>query len=358
MFVKTREFRITAPALLFDPALYPFDFAPREGLTKFLVVDESILELSPFVDVRFEPLAKANFWVDTRDLFALESARDVQRPRPAFIFHHSFACSTLLARCLGRIEAFFSLKEPWILRRLADHKRARGNPETGPQWRDMFCNYAGLLCRNFATGRMPVVKATNVANNLLVDVFRFLPDSPVLYLYSDLESFLASNLKKSPDTQRKIPGLAQEFLGDSDFLRRFPMMRDLSQLTFLQVCALTWLVNLYNLRESMGQHPRARASTLDVQDFLGDLPRSLGSVSRHFGHAPSAGDVQRMTDSQVLGTNAKDQSKPYGVEQRRVELNEIRTRHDAELKDAMAWIDPLTKELEILDFMRGHRLVA
>ncbi|MGH8119324.1 MAG: hypothetical protein ACRESK_01785, partial [Gammaproteobacteria bacterium] len=335
MLVRTREFKITIPALLFDPAIFVFDFAPNNDLTKFLVVEELILEQSPFIDIRFEPLAKAQFWVSTKDLFALEARHDLPRPQPVFIFHHAFVCSTLLARCLSQIDAFFSLKEPWILRRLADHKRLQGKMASGPQWRDMFCNYVSLLCKNFSTGRIPVIKATNVANNLLIDVLRFMPGSPVLYLYSDLESFLVSNLKKSSDTQLKIPALAQEFLGDCDFLQKFPKMRDLSQFTFLQICALIWLVNLYNFRDSIRQHPDARVKTLDLQDLLGDLPRSLGLVSRHFGHPPDLVESQRMIDAQVIGTNAKDQSKPYGIEQRQFEMNEIRSRHDRDLKVAI-----------------------
>jgi hypothetical protein len=152
MFVKTRDFKITVPALLFDPSLLVFDFAPQNELTKFLVVQESLLEQSPFIDIRFEPLAQAQFWVNARELFALEGLHDIPRPQPAFIFHHAFVCSTLLARCLNQIDAFFSLKEPWILRRMADHKRAGGDMASSPQWREMFC-YVGC-CAGISTGKV------------------------------------------------------------------------------------------------------------------------------------------------------------------------------------------------------------
>jgi hypothetical protein len=185
---------------------------------------------------------------------------------------------------------------------------------------------------------------------------RFMPACPILYLYSDLESFLISNLKKGSDTKQKIPALAQGFLGDSDFLQKFPQMRDLSRFTFLQVCALTWLVNLYNLMDSLKHHAGAQVKTLDLQDLLGDLPRNLNLLSRYFGHSPDPEDERRMVDAQVMQTNAKDQSKPYGIEQRRLEMNQIRSRHDHELTQAIAWIDPLARELGVLDFLRDRRL--
>lgn len=358
MFVKTTDFRITVPALLFDPGFLVFDFAPGNELTKFLVAEESMLEQSPFIDIRFEPLAQAQFWVNTRELFSLEGLHDIPRPQPVFIFHHAFVCSTLLARCLSQIDAFFSLKEPWILRRMADYKRSQGNKISSPQWREMFCKYVQLLCRNFRTGKIPVIKATNVANNLMVDVLDHMPGRGILYLYSDLESFLISNLKKASDTQQKMPSLAQGFLGDADFLQKYPQMSDPSRFSFLQVCALTWLVNLYNFKDSLKQHENAQVKTLDSQDFLDDLPGTLGSLSHFFGHAPDPTEVQRMMDPKIIRTNAKDQSKPYGNEQRQIEMNQIRSRYGQELENAMAWIEPLVRELGVLDFMHTHRLAS
>jgi hypothetical protein len=356
MLVNTREFKITVPTLLFDPAIFVFDFAADNKLTKFLVVEELMLEQSPFIDIRFEPLAKGHFWVDTTELFALEARHDIPRPQPVFIFHHAFVCSTLLARCLSQIDAFFGLKEPWVLRRLSDHKRANGNLASSSRWREMFCTYVSLLCRNFSTGRIPVIKATNVGNNLLVDVLRFMPACQILYLYSDLESFLVSNLKKGRDTQEKIPALAQGFLGDSDFLQKFPEMRDTSRFSFLRICALTWLVSLYNLMACLKQQAGTRVKTLDLQDLLRDFPRSLNLLSRHFGHLPDPVDERRMMAAQVMQTNAKDQSKPYGIEQRQFEMNQIRSRYDRELKDAIAWIDPLARNVGVLEFLRDRRL--
>lgn len=358
MLVHTREFKVTVPTLLFDPAIFVFDFAASGEFTKFLVVDELMLDRSPFIDIRFEPLAKAQFWVATAELFALEGRHDVARPQPAFIFHHAFVCSTLLARCLNQIDAFFSLKEPWIVRRLSDYKRTNAKFAATSQWREWFCSYVQLLCRSFSTGRTPVIKATNVATNLLVDVLQFMPGCPVLFLYCDLESFLVSNLKKPDDTRQKIPALAQGVLGDGDFLREHANLPEVSRLDFLQVCGLYWLVSLYNFRDSMRKHPNARARTLDVEDFLGDPSRNLGLVCRHFGHESDAAETRRMVDERVMRTNAKDQAAPYGIEQRQAEMDRIRSSHGRELRDAMAWIESLAEEPQLSEFVRSHRLVA
>jgi len=356
MLVNAQDFKISVPALLFDPAFYVFDFEPKNEFTKLLVVDEAMLDKSPFIDIRFEPLAQAQFWVNTRDLFALEGQHDIPRPQPVFIFHHAFVCSTLLARCLNEIDAFFSLKEPWVLRRMADFKRTRRPIASDPQWREMFCKYVMLLCRNFRGGRVPVIKATNVANNLLADVLQWMPGQGILYLYSDLESFLISNLKKASDTQQKMPALAQAFLGDGNFALKFPQIGEPSQMSFLQVCALIWLVNLHNFREVVERHGHGRVRSLDAQSLLQDLAANLGSLSRFFGHAPQPAELQRMMNPQVIQTNAKDQSKPYGLEQRLFETNQIRGRYGQELQSAIKWINPLVKESGVLEFLQSCRL--
>ncbi len=354
--MKTKDFKATIPALLFDPGFFVFDFAPNVELTKFLLVDENILEQSPFVDIRFEPLSQAHFWVNTKELFALEGGHNIPRPQPVYIFHHAFVCSTLLARCLNQIDAFFSLKEPWILRRLADFKRAHRQGLSGSQWQVMLCKYVMLLCRNYQSGQIPVIKVTNVANNLLVDVLRFMPSQRILYLYSDLESFLISNLKKTNDTQQKMPGLAKELLSDGDFARKFPRMSNPSRLSFVQVCALIWLVNLYNFKEVVEQHASSQVKTLDSNVLLNDMSTTLVSLARFFGHVPVPAEVQRMMDSQVVQTNAKDQSKQYGNEQRQFESKQIKSRYARELDSTAAWINPLIRQLGVMEFMQSYQL--
>ncbi len=357
MLVNTTEFKITVPTLLFDPNLYTFDFDAGKQLTKFLLVEETTLVQAPFIDIRFEPHARGQFWVDSRKLLELEGLHDIPRTRPVFIFHHAFVCSTLLARCLEQIDAFFSLKEPWVLRRLADHKRAQGEAMSGARWQDMFGKYVRLLCRDFRSGRIPVIKATNVANNLLVDVLRLKQGHKILYLHSDLRSFLISNLKKPRDTQQKMPGLARAFLQDSDFPQKYPGLCDTAQLSFLQVCALIWLVNLYTFSYALDAFGLADAKTLDAGDMLNDLPGTLDSLSRFFGHMPDAAELQRMSDSRITGTNAKDPLMAYGSEQRRIDMEAIGNRYERELADAMAWIEPLVRELQVLEYMRARRLL-
>jgi len=356
MLIKTTDFQITAPALLFEPGIYVFDFALDSYLTKFLLVSEDHLKLAPFIDSRFEPLAQAQFTISTKELFALEKMHDIKRPQSAFIFHHAFVCSTLLARCLNQIDAFFSLKEPWILRRLSDLKRAHGLKIPPDQWQAMFTSYLGLLAKNYQTGRTPVIKATNVANNLLTDILKYFPDQKILYLYSDLESFLVSNLKKPPETQKKMPGLALAFLLDGDFAQRFPQFSDVNRLSFLQVCALIWLVNLYNFKIGVEKPRQPNVRTLEMKDFLGNMGGSLKNLSSFYGHQATPDEIDAMMDPKVTETDAKHQDVTYGRQSKQRESEQVLGKHGVEIKKTLRWINPLVEKLGILEFLRGHQL--
>ena len=356
MLIKTTDFKISAPALLFDPEYFVFDFVLESELTRFLVVEEEKLELAPFIDIRFEPIAKGQFSVSTRELISLEGMHNIKRPSSVFVFHHAFVCSTLLARCMNQIDAFFSLKEPWILRRLADLKRTRGHVIPTARWRETFTCYLNLLAKNYQTGATPLIKVTNVANNLLVDVLRYFPDQKILYLYSDLESFLVSNLKKPTDTQKKMLGLAAGFFSDGDFAQRFPRFSDVNGLSFLQVCALTWLVNLYNFQRSAEKFGPANVRTLEMNDFLAGMGRSLTGLSKFFGYSATPAEIESMLDPGIIKRDAKHQDAPYGTQSKQAEAAQVLNNYGIEIKKTISWISPLVEQTAVLEYCRGHQL--
>jgi hypothetical protein len=278
------------------------------------------------------------------------------RPKTHYIFHHAFVCSTLLARCLNQIDAFISLKEPWILRRLADIKRVHAGTITRPHWREMYLTYVPLLAKEFATGDSVVIKATNVANNLIEDVVAFSPDQKILFLYSDLKSFLVSNLKKTSDTQQKMASLAAGFLADSDFSERYPALSDIGNLDLLQTCALIWLCNIYSLQKTAGEEGLPQLATLNMDDLLLDTTASLAAVSRHFEHDPSEEDIAQMTDESVLSTNAKDIRVSFGTKQKQWEAQEVYNKNKRAIKDTLQWAKPAIEELELNSFLQQYSL--
>jgi hypothetical protein len=357
MHVKVNECRFTGYSMMFDPQIYVFDFSMERKITKMLLVDEENLSAAPFIDINFEPMAKGHFFLPTMKLLELENEHNIQRPRSSFIFHHAFVCSTLLARCLDQLDAFFSLKEPWIMRRLADTKRNPDERIPRTEWKRMFQVYMMQLARNYTSGKAPVIKATNVANNLIPDVMKYLPGHGITYLYSGLENFLVSNLKKPEETKQKIPGLASQFANDEGFARLYPGFSDTANWTFLQACAVMWLSSLYNFHAYWKKIQCQNVCTIEADSFLQKPEQTLKALATFFGHEPDDPEVSRMTSTEVMGSNAKNSSQAFGAKKRASESKLILETHGKEIRQTVAWIDPLLRDLGLMEFMSSLHLV-
>jgi len=342
--------------LLHDPCYYLFDTLPTQGQTRFLVTTEERLGDANFADIRFENEASGSVNVSTQQLAAEVAQRSGSRPPTHYIFHHAFVCSTLLARCLHQIDAFFAMKEPWILRRLADIKRAHAAELPPEHWRDIYCTYSALLAKQYQSGQSLVIKATNVANNLIDDVMQYSPNRKILYLYSSVKDFMISNLKKPASTQQKMAGLLAGFLKDSDFEQRYGVIVGKAQRNFLESCALIWVCNLYSLKRALDAHEFSGLRTLDMADFLSEPKRTLAATSEHFGHKASSAERALMTSPEVMGRNAKDRSHSYSSEQKQRESLSVYAANRRDIEAVLDWILPTVEDMGLLPFMLRHKL--
>lgn len=343
-------------ALLSDPHYYLFDTLPERGETRFLVTNERELAATTFADIRFEKSATGDVRVNSQELVRLVHESPVERPPTGFVFHHAFVCSTLLARSLNEIPAFFSLKEPWILRRLADIKRQHAGTIPAEHWKLIVSAYVDLLAKHYKSGDRLVIKATNVANNLLWDVFYYWPERPVLYMHSDVRAFLVTNLKKNRETQQKMPLLLGDFVKDSDIRSKWGAIEIPRNRSLLQTCALIWVANIHTLKCAAEKHAPARLKSLDMDTFLKQPKATMRAVSRHFGHEPSEHDMLRMTAKDIMGRNAKDQNVRFDSATKAGEDQRVLDARREEIDAVVAWIDPLVSELGLYDFLRDGAL--
>lgn len=352
----TNDPKATDEALLADPHYYLFDTIPASGETRFLVTNERELAAANFADIRFEKSATGDVRVNSEALVSLVKDSPVNRPDTGFVFHHAFVCSTLLARSLNEIPAFFSLKEPWILRRLADIKRQHAGTIPAPHWRLIVTAYVDLLAKRYKSGDSLIIKATNVANNLLWDVFCYWPDRPLLYMHSDVRAFLVTNLKKNRATQEKMPGLLMDFTQDSDIRSKFDVIDIPRNRSLLQTCALIWAANIYTLKCAAERYSPTRLRCLDMDTLLKEPQATMRSVSRFFGHEPNEHDLLRMTSKEVMGRNAKDRHMRYDSATKADEDERVLASRRDEIESVIEWIDPLVRELELYEFLRDRAL--
>lgn len=341
-----------------DPKYYVFDTLPKQHLTRFLVVNEAEIAAAPFIDIRFDNASREDVYCNTRQLLKISKKRNLLTASPNFIFHHSFVCSTLLARCMNEIDAFFALKEPWIMRRMADLKRCSTTTAGRRDWAKHGKMYMQLLVKSYASGDAIVIKPTNLAINLIVDVCRWFPKLRIVFLYSDLESFLVSNLKKTDETKAKVPSLLQSFLMDSNFGAKTDVTNAASNLSFLQSCAAIWMANVYSLKEQSGHVPAGALRTLDMDSLLRTTDVALTVVSQHFGHTPTREELGRMTHQRIMGRHAKSPDNlAYSLEIRDREFATFREMSGQEIQTVLRWAEPAIRQFGLRKFLHSSDLM-
>ena len=339
-----------------DAARFPVDLHVPDRTISFLDIDADVLERSAFMDVRIEaPLA------DARAMLLADLPRPPAPQRLGWLFHTSFCCSTLLARALHVAPRQSVVKEPLVLRRLGDARRA-GWPVD--EW---IAPVAGLLARPWAAQGSVIVKPTHAALNIAMDLVRATPGSRALLLSSSLEDFLVSNLKKTAESQQKIPELAERALSATTLGPRLPAQA-LAPPHLLAAACLQWAGQRELGAALVAGFGTDRVRVLDTQALLDDVPETSVRVARWFGNAVDD-ETQRRRARCVSATHAKATAMPYDAGRRAAEAARIRELHgelvDESLRWAERWVTPFMSS-GALAFPRswsvahddGHRMVA
>lgn len=325
-----------------NPAWHLYDLDMGRGELHFLEATPETFAISPFLDSRIAYVKTElhSFSVDT-----VIEALQHSPPRPVnmnFLLHSSFCCSSLLARSLAHEGRVLALREPWILRRLADMRReleARGETwgTRGAALVDMALT---LLGKTWKDSESVLIKPTNVANNLARDMLAARPHARALLLYSDLESFLVSNLKKTDETKQKIPVLARLFGREAGYPELFPDV-ELAKLGYLQAVVVTWHAQMLAFRKLLESGDAARLASLDSAMLLARPEESLAAVTGFFQYLLDEGEMARIIDGPIWKTHSKDPFSAYDQATRERENREVSEHHAADIRAALHWAEPL-----------------
>jgi hypothetical protein len=184
--------------LVFDPHFFLFNLDLDKSSLEFIEIDERALRGSPFHDRRIGNFSSRRaVQANIRQIDAVLQARGVKRPRVNYLFHTAFCCSTLISRSLDVQGVNLCLREPEILMTLANHRRMQHNV-FADRWQGgaLLALITRLLNKSFAPDEQVLIKPTNAANNLLPDIAQAPTTGKVLLLYSNLERFLISIMRK------------------------------------------------------------------------------------------------------------------------------------------------------------------
>lgn len=310
-----------------DARWFPVDLQVPRREYQFLPIDGDVLERSAFLDTRIEaPLSEAvPVTVDA-------SARAAMPAAPlGWLFHTSFCCSTLLARVLHVPPWQVVLKEPLVLRRLGDARHGH--------WplQDLVDSTVRLLARPWDRGGAVVVKPTHGALNVAVELLAASPDSRGLILTSSLEDFLVSNIKKSPETQAKIPMLVERALQAGKFHERLPPGA-LTPPDLLAAASLQWAAQRELCLDIVTAGGPQRMRMVDASDLLANLQATAWQCAQWL-QLPVPQQVLETRVGEVSQRNAKAVEAPYDAARRAADVRLVQARFANEIAAARRWFD-------------------
>lgn len=328
------------------PEYYLKDVSLETGQCAFLRLDEGAYGRSAFMDHRIKVASHDTLHVPLavmqETIAALEVATETQHIN--YVLHTAFCCSTLVSRCLDIEAICYALREPEVLMRLANYKRMGAAHRLGESaWSDLLDTSLFLLAKSSSKGATPLIKPTNAANNLGDDLLRHRRTGGVLLLYSGLEQFLVSIIKKNEAGRVFVRRLFNLIRGDS---RRADALTPaaLLPLTDLQIAAFVWYVQMDVYLRLLEDFPQANIRTLDCEVFLAQPEATLAKLCELFSLEVEIDVIRQIVAGPVFRKYSKSDAQDYDSALRQVEYKEVMRLYQADIAGVIRWSEGIRSE--------------
>lgn len=322
-----------------SPDFYPLtlDFPRRRAL--ILRLDEAGYRAASFLDERLLATASPGAWTD---LAEVERATASLPESADYIFHIGHVGSTLLSRLLGRSSRVFSVREPALLRGLAD-----AAVDTSPPVLDHRLALAGrLLSRVYRPAQKSLVKATSFVGELATALLTR-PSAPrALLLTVSPVVYIASILGGSTSRQA-LPGLAERRL--RRLHRRLGAARwRLEDMDEGERAAMSWVCETLGLTDA-AERCGPQVAWIDFERFLDAPEAGLAGALRHLHGEADPEEVADMLASSDLRLYAKAPEHAFDAATRRAILARAASEHRDSIEKGIAWLKGAMARESVID---------
>jgi hypothetical protein len=254
-----------------------------------------------------------------------------------FIFHIGHVGSTLLSRLLGRHPALFSLREPAILRTLA---QMRSEPETMPrrwsaeEFDARLSTFLKLWSRTFRPEQHALIKATSFASELAAEILNGSSERRAIFMFVSPENYLATILgaENSPKEAQTLASLRHKRL-QSRLGAAVQTPASMGELV-----AMSWASEMTALAAAQ-KSSAAQILWLDFDRFLAEPPGTLKTCFGHLGVAPDDAQIRDILSGPDMRTYSKAQEYDYDAKLRTDVLAQARAMQGAEIARGMNWLE-------------------
>ena len=256
-----------------------------------------------------------------------------------FIFHIGHVGSTLLSRLLGRHSGVLALREPAILRTLA---QIRAEPETFPRrWTDgQFETHLSALLklwsRTFRADQRAVVKATSFASELAPEILARAYQPKAIFMFVSPRNYLATILgaENSPREAQMLAPLRAKRLS-----RRIGATAQ-NPGSMGELVAMSWASEMTALTAALPAS-RERILWLDFDRFLAAPQSTLAACFRHLGIAADDNQIAAILSGPDMRTYSKAQEYDYDAKLRSDVLAQAWAMQGAEIKRGLGWLEKM-----------------
>jgi hypothetical protein len=241
-----------------------------------------------------------------------------------FIWNTGCCDSVLISRALQKAGVSTSVRDPDILSRLADMKRARVLGET--KFQRMPRTVFGLLSRPMAAEAATIITGSP-QTSILADEAARLTSGKMLFLYADLRTFLISVNNESEIRRGFYRRMFSAIAGDGHEQATWPVA-NLFQMTDLQIAALVWHMQMTQFRRAMAVLG-PRAASLDADVFLQSPKTTLMRLDDFFGLNLGADFIDETVKGPLLRPRSEDgrAADLWERHQKYLEINPVLSGH-------------------------------
>ncbi|MEH6791225.1 hypothetical protein [Parasphingorhabdus sp.] len=263
------------------------------------------------------------------------------RSKPQYIFHIGHVGSTLISRLLGEIDSVLALREPAILRQLAD-LRVTNPAEIGwteEEQAQRLDQVEGWLSRVFRPEQRVLIKASSFVSPLALPLLA--KQGTALFLFTSLERYLQTILAGDSSKQeaaalaeirmRRLAKHCGAPLGDKD------------KFSLAQTAALGWLCEMVTLCDAEHHCTEARIAWLDFDDFLDQPADHLQRAAGHFERNLSLEEAHDLVSGPIMSRYSKAPEYDYSASLRAELLAEAGQIHADDIRLTLLWVDQLAR---------------
>jgi hypothetical protein len=275
-----------------------------------------------------------------------------------YIFHTGHVGSTLLSRLLGLSPRVFALREPALLRQLAELHgglAATACPWSPPDWESRLSTLLALWSRTWAPQQRVLLKATSSVSEIAEALLSRPAAARAILLSVRPEVYLATILG-GPASRIELGQMAPARL--QRLHRRLGQtVWRLDQLSEGEQAAMSWTCEMAGLVAAGDRHQEV-CVWLNFDDLLADPATVLTAMLIHLhGSAPTE-VVANMAASPYFQRYSKAPEYGYDAALRVQVLDQARRDHGEELRRGMAWLAKAARDHPLIQTLLDQPLKA